>query len=85
MKDQLNTVVAIRTGIGKFGDSPELALVLSACDAPTFGMRKPSGEWVNWRQDLTRPATPEETVRYWESRARHAEQALEAEKRELCR
>lgn len=72
--DKLNTVVVKRYGTG---ESSELALVVSICDAPTYTLLDVSGARYSWRQDLTRPATADESIRYWRERAETAERLLD--------
>jgi hypothetical protein len=72
---QLGTVVVKRYGTGRENVN-ETAEVISVCGAPSFGLVDTEGRRYNWRQDLTRPATVEETIDYWKRRAASAERAL---------
>src|ERR1051325_5280197 len=75
--EKLNTVVVKRyRGTGE-NQEPELALVVSSCDAPTYGLQDASGHRYHWRQDLTRAATPDEAIKYWRERAEKAERLLD--------
>ena len=69
--ERLETVVMKRYGTDT--EQGELALIVGACDAPTFNLLRLDGQRFHWRQDLTRPATPEETAEYWKQRALIAE------------
>lgn len=71
--DKLNTVVVKRYGSTGENAEPELALVVSSCDAPTFGLLDAEGNQFNWRQDLTRAANPDEAQAYWRRRTENAE------------
>jgi hypothetical protein len=68
--DWLGKVVVTRYGDGSTKCAVEVA---SYCDAPTIGGRDEYGIWVNWRADLSREATAEETIAYWKERALKAE------------
>jgi hypothetical protein len=75
--NKLGSIVAKRyRGTGE-NVEPELAMVLSACEAPTFTLVGVNGNRFNWRQDFTRPATETEAVRYWKERTETAERVLE--------
>lgn len=75
--DKLGTVIIQRSGAvcNTSGDG-RAALIVSICDAPTYGLIAADGTRFHWRQDLTRPATEEETVEYWRRRAERAEERL---------
>jgi len=75
--DKLGTVVVKQYASGSENHEPELALIFTSCDAPTYGLRDAENNRYHWRQDLTRPATPEEAVRYWQQRAENAEHLFE--------
>lgn len=75
--DKLNTVVIKRYASTGENQEPELALVITSCEAPTFGLLDTSGNQYHWRQDLTRAATPDESIKYWRGRAEIAERTLE--------
>lgn len=65
--DKLGMIVVKRYGTGT--EDGEFAEVVSYCDAPSFHLRSPDGSEYHWREDLTRPASANEVVQYWQQRA----------------
>jgi TolA-binding protein len=70
--DRLNRVVIRRMGVG---DEESPTLIVAICDAPTFVLVDSAGNRYHWRQDLTRPATPTESIDYWRERAMKVEES----------
>lgn len=80
MSETQTTITKLETVVVRLfatGGREELALVVAACPAPTFKLHDSAGNEYHWRQDLTRAATPEEAVRYWQERAKSAEASRE--------
>lgn len=42
--------------------------VKSYCEAPTVGIERPDGTWLNWRADLCEPADPS-TEEFWDQQS----------------
>ena len=73
MRVELGTIVVKRYGTGD--EHGELAEVVSIINSPTYELKDTSGNIYTWVQNITRPATVEETIAYWRERARRAEEA----------
>ena len=54
----------------------EFAEIVGAYSEPTYILKDVFGDEITWVQSLTRPASPAETIAYWEDRAKRAEERL---------
>lgn len=59
------------------GEFAEIEFIINS---PTYSLLDTDGHSYTWVQDLTRPATPEETTAYWKQRAINAEAKLNRDK-----
>ncbi len=76
MSAELGSVVVKRYGTGH--EDGELAEVVAVINLPTYELKDADGRRYTWVQNITRPATPDETTAYWQERARKAEEKLRA-------
>lgn len=79
MSKFVGKVVICKTAQGHFHS---WGIATSYCDAPTYGLIAENGAIVNWREDLTTEATPEQCIEYWQNRAMRAEKKSPPERTE---